>query len=176
MPDRDSPKEKMEAQFARASISKRDFEEAEEYLRSFRDDYTDSVKRAIIVAATVSYARPFTENDPRNEGRSTPMLTVRPTKLLTPDERTLHERLLNIRHEAIAHSAYSRKAARRVPGTELGFVVESKLYDILSEPIDVQLFLALCKKLSYHCFDLMHALNSKLSSDEDAIQHPRRTK
>jgi len=157
----------MEARFARAHISKRDFEEAEDYLHAFRGDNADSVKRAILVAATVSYARPFTENDPGNEGLSTRRLAVSLTKLLVPDQLALHKRLLAIRHEAVAHSAYARKAARRVPGIGLGFLVKSKPYDILAEPIDVQLFLALCKKLSDHCFDLMYALNCKLSSDED---------
>ena len=169
MPDRDSPKAKMEAQFARAHISKRDFDEAQDYLRYHHDEYADSMKRAILVAATVSYARPFTDNDPGSEGRSTPRLAVRLTKLLTLDELMLHKRLLTVRHEAVAHSAYARKAARRISGTDLGFVVQSKPYDILAEPIDAQVFLALCTKFSNHCFDLMYELNRRLSLDEGEI-------
>jgi len=72
---------KMEAQFVRAHISKQDFEEADDYLLCHRDEYPNSVKRAILVAATVSYARPFTENHPGEEGQSTPTLAVRLRKL-----------------------------------------------------------------------------------------------
>ena len=155
---------KMEAQFSRAHISMRDFEEARDYLQAHREEYPDIVKRPLLVAATVSYARPFTDNDPGDEGQSTPRLAVRLKKLLTPEETSLHERLLAIRHEAVAHSAYARKPARRVPGPKPGFLVKSKPYDILSEPIDLELFLALSAKLAHHCFDSMNALNKELSS------------
>jgi len=155
---------KMEAQFSRAHISKRDFEEAQDYLRAFRDEYPDSVKRALLVAATVSYARPFTENDPGDKRQSTATLAIRLKKLLTPEEISLHEKLIAIRHEAVAHSAYLKKAAKRVSGVDSGFLVKAKPYDILAEPIDRQLFLALSTKLANHCFDSMYALNKKLSS------------
>jgi len=45
--------------------------------------------------------------------------------------------------------------------------VRSKPYDILSEPIDIPLFLGLCTKLKIHCVDSMHALNRNLSSSEN---------
>lgn len=157
---------KSNARFARAHISKRDFEEARDYLQSLRDDYPDVVKRAILVAATVSYARPFTYNDPGADGQSTPSLAVRLARFLTPDEVALHKRLLALRHEAVAHSSYARKAARRVPIPAPGFMVKSKPYDILSEPIDVPSFIALCAKLANHCFDSMYALDKKLKSSE----------
>jgi hypothetical protein len=153
---------KMNAQFARAHISKRDFEEAQDYLRAYRDEYPDSVKRALLVAATVSYARPFTENHPGDGIQSTPRLAVRLTKLLTSDEASLHEKLLDIRHKAVAHSAYARKPARLISGIGSGFLVQSKPCDILGEPIDIQLFLVLSTKLANHCLDSMHALNKQL--------------
>ncbi len=154
----------MEAQFNRAHISKRDFEEAESYLRSYQSSLSEPVRKAILVAAVVAYARPFTANDPGHNKESTPMLPVKIQKLLTPSEWEIHKRLITLRHEAIAHSAYARRPARRIEGIESGFMVRSKSFDILSEELNLDLFLTLCTKLHSHCLDLLCNLNRTLYS------------
>ena len=44
----------LEAQFNRANISNKDFTEAEDYLHAYRDELSDILKRALLVAAIVA--------------------------------------------------------------------------------------------------------------------------
>jgi hypothetical protein len=166
----------MEAQFTRAHISKRDFEEAESYLRSYQSNLSEPVRKALLVAAVVAYARPFTANDPGHNNASTPMLSVKLQKLLTSIEWELHDRLITLRHEAIAHSAFARRPAQRIKDVESGFMVRSKSFDILSEELNLNLFLKLCTKLHSHCLDLLYNLNRTLNSGELKPTHSRRDK
>ena len=49
----------LDAEFNRWSISKRDFEEAHEYLKAFDTNADGTIQRALLSAAIVAYARPF---------------------------------------------------------------------------------------------------------------------
>src|SRR2546428_7085430 len=105
---------KLEAQFNRASISNKDFAEAEDYLRAYSDDLADTLRRALLVSAIVAYARPFTSNDGGTDGFATGTLAGNPKQILSDDELMLHEKILELRNEAVAHSDYTRKPTRFV--------------------------------------------------------------
>lgn len=58
-----APTSKLDAQFNRTHISQRDFEEAADYLNADDPSQSDTVRRALLLAAIVAYARPFTKNE-----------------------------------------------------------------------------------------------------------------
>jgi hypothetical protein len=155
---------KLEAQFNRASISTRDFEEVEEYLTVFRDDLPDPLKRAVLVAAIVAYARPFTQNDGGGEALATSTLLGNPNRVLSDEEFSLHEELLRLRNEALAHSDYDRKPSRFVAVIGTGFLAKGKPFDVLSERIDVTTFRSMAAKMKNHCTDIRFRLSRELGS------------
>jgi len=102
-------------------MSRRDFAEAEDYLGAWRDDLSGTLKRALLVAAIVAYARPFTSNAKGAERRAATMLMGNPKRILGGEEYLLHEKVLSLRNEAIAHSDYDRRPTRFVKTMGTGF-------------------------------------------------------
>jgi len=149
----------LHSQFNRTFIAEKDFAEAEDYLRSVDLFQSDSVQRAIVTAAVISYGRPFTTSD--TGGRSTPSLPGAATRHLTAEQRGLHSKLLTLRHEAGAHSAFARKATSRARGNKHGFVIWSRPFDLRTE-IDVPAFLELVVAMRKHCINTAFRLNLKL--------------
>lgn len=150
----------LHAQFNRASISEKDFAEAEECLRAHGTNHSDVVQKALLMAAVIAYARPFKDSD--TSDRSTPHLPSAALKDFTAEERNYHAHLLSARDEAIAHSAFARKAVRRASGTSMGFVTTGRMFDVRAEVEQVSLFLGMVLKLSAYCRNAMFALNKKL--------------
>src|SRR4051812_28275480 len=102
------------AQLHRARLSSDDFEEASQYIARARKTRDDFLKRALLTAAIVAYARPFTPNSGGLSRQATSQLKVNLQRLYKPDERALHERLLALRNEVVAHTDYDRKPVRRL--------------------------------------------------------------
>lgn len=75
----------------------------------------------------------------------------------------LHARILEVRKQAIAHSDESRNPVRRVMGENTGFVMSARLFDVLSENINVRSFRATVKRMVAHCRTTLFLLNSRLS-------------
>lgn len=130
--------EKLNAQFNRAIISEHDFTEAEDYLKCFDQKPTDVIKRALFLAAIVSYARPFLDSECGTQSKATSRLSIKLPKVLSPEELKLHKKVMNLRNEALAHSQYTRKPIARSSGSENGFSFQGKPYDLLSENIDTE--------------------------------------
>jgi len=74
----------------------------------------------------------------------------------------LHERLLTLRHEALAHSDFDRKPTRRIKSLGPGFLVSSMPFDVLSERIDMKLFRSICTKMKNHCYDKLFQLDRQM--------------
>jgi hypothetical protein len=161
-----TPTSKLAPQFNRAHISERDFVEAADYLNADDPSQTATVRRALLLAAIVAYARPFTKNKDASDDRATPFLQARLSKIFAQAELSLHKRLISLRNEALAHSQFERKAVGRISGSDGGFAAQSRSFDILSEQIDRALFLSLCRKMKRHCVNRLFALNHEVSSLE----------
>src|SRR5882672_9425779 len=153
---------KLEAQFNRANISSKDFDEARDYLRAYSEELPESLRRAVLVSAIVAYSRPFTSNDSGTAGLATGTLTGNPKGILSSEEFRLHKKILSLRNEAVAHSDYDRKPTRFVERIGTGFITESKPFDVLSESIPVHTFLAMCTKMMRHCVSTLHSLSRDL--------------
>ena len=154
------------AQLYRARLSHDDFGEAIEYLAQFESTENHVTKRALLTAAIVSYCRPFTNNRQGSSNIATHTLSVKLSQLLTAQELLLHESLMSLRNEAVAHTKYARKPVKRLSGSATGVVMSGKLFDLLSERLDVSAFAAMCRALQGHCFNMILTLNKDIVSDE----------
>jgi hypothetical protein len=154
----------LHAQFSRVHISERDFAEAKEYLRTLQRRSLEPVRRALLLAAIVAYARPFSINETSPVHEATAQLPINLKRELTQDEFALHGRLMKLRNEALAHSQYSRKPAGRVMGTATGYLVQFRGFDVLLESIDRKLFEDMCNKLMQFCNRKLFELNNMLES------------
>ena len=117
----------LQAQFNRTRISLADFEEADSYLRSYRNRYRDVTKRALLLAAVIAYCRPFKRSHGGNPVRSTERLPIDLSKVLKGNEQILHNHLLELRDRALAHSDFDRKPTRWKQSHPRGFLMRVDL-------------------------------------------------
>ncbi len=156
------------AQLNRARLSSDDFEEASQYLSKADDAQDDILRRALLTAAIVSYSRPFTSNSGGATKLATSQLSVSLSSLFTSEEQQLHEKVLSLRNEVVAHTDYDRKPVKRLEGSTAGFTMSGKLFDLLSEQLDLKMLCMMCGALKGHCFSAMMELNKKIVEIENA--------
>jgi hypothetical protein len=161
---RQDPRRHLDAQFNRANISHKDFEEAERYLVAYDETRSVVIQQALITAAVIAYARPFKQSN--SGGASTPFLPAAATRALAVEEQELHQVILNLRDQAIAHSDFTKKATRRVQSFATGFVTLSRPFDITSELRNVPLFLQLVRSLLTYCRGCMFDLNRRITGQQ----------
>jgi hypothetical protein len=155
--------EKIEAQFNRVRISEKDFVEANEFLAAYRVRHSAPVRRAILVASIVAYSRPFSSNSGGVLKRTSPTLIGNPRKIFLDSRHyVLHAKILETRNQAIAHSDEDRNPARRVMGQNTGFVISARLFDVLSEGINISDFRTIVKRMIRHCRSALSELNGRL--------------
>lgn len=132
------------AQFHRTNLSEEDFTEAKKYLMCFEQKLIDSeiIKRALLFAAIVSYARPFLVNE--SDPKAVRQLPINENQILSEDELEFHNRIISLRNQALAHSQYTRKPVNWSNGSENGFSCRASSFDLLSENTDKEQFLLYC--------------------------------
>jgi endonuclease III-like uncharacterized protein len=137
----------------RAYLSRHDFEECNKFLDGFIERNKDTIKEALLISALVAYARPFSENKEHPKIiNKIPLEKV--TKPLGPEERKLHNKLMTIRNQAIAHSVFDKKPTGSIiQGVAL--VQQSKPYNILAESIDIKEMKDLSEKMITICDDII---------------------
>lgn len=165
---RDAPIEKLQAQFARYVLSVNDFEEALSYLYAKPAAGDVVARRALLIAAIVAYARPFTQNETEGSATATSSVALSLPKLLSGDQLTLHSALLEMRHKAIAHSTSKIRPVLHAPHGELTYSAGHLVFDPLTQSIDRKMFASICEALHAACKSAMLELNSKISKPEGA--------
>lgn len=143
----------MRADFNRAIISEYDFEEAETYLVEYQNASSDIVRKALLVAAVIAYARPFTNNEKKKSPDASPKVSFLFDHLLSDEQQSMHNRLLTLRNKAIAHSEFSRNPVSLGNVQKDGISFKSEPYQILNEDISLTEFLALCKRRKKQAID-----------------------
>jgi hypothetical protein len=153
----------LDARFIRLHMSREDFVEARMFLKAFRTRDMTVVRRAVLLAAVVAYARPFSGNKPHQHATEHPAMGNLSADL-TSEEVALHDTLVQMRHTVVAHAVYERNFARRVdrPTTDRFMLVQER-FDLLDQPIDRTVFESLCAKRSRTCFRQMRELSRQLS-------------
>lgn len=132
-------------QFNRHLISSEDFIEAKNYLKALVNEPDVVTRRALWIAAIVSYCRPFTNNFGKES--AIPSISPEFVNELRAEQRALHDRLMELRNTVIAHSDFGSKPCTRVSGG----VALMKPAVLLQEDIDIDLFLKLIDSMAYRC-------------------------
>ena len=150
--------------FNRAHISRRDFAKAIGFIKAAADHPQDSPEyEALLLAAIIAYARPFSPNERDKSARSDARLDVDVRHVLGSDS-ALHARLVEIRNKAVAHSEFAYYPVESMPGSSRyaegshGFVSVSRNWHVVNEQIDLTAFErianALCVKCTNDLFDI----------------------
>lgn len=155
--------DKKELQFNRISISTKDFQEAQEFLKELGDNQSLVVQKALLGAAIVSYSRPFTNNRSGKSPKATNSLPSNMLKDLSKREREQHKKILVLRNTGVAHSDFDRKPTKRVPSKGSGVLISSKPFNPLSEGIDIKMFKDMAKKLESYCVTKLIGLDRELA-------------
>ena len=123
-----------------------DMEKCVEYLKHAQSAYfseTYAIARGLITAAVICYARPFSNNADHPSAFPNPSFR---SKHLSASELELHNHLLALRDEVIAHSDAERNPVSANMYSDRGWVASSRLYDPLTEADRLPAFLALAEK------------------------------
>lgn len=164
----------LDKQFNRTRISINDFEQARKYLEflSTADlSQLDILRSSLLVAAIISYARPFSDNNAHEKAAGKLKVSKKEIRTLVGKQGLeLHEKVLDLRNRAVAHSEYEMNPIKRVEKTagEQGFVLQSRFFNILGEKIDPNLFLELSRKMESLMRERLVTLNDKLNIAESA--------
>ena len=159
----------MTADFYRAVISECDFSEAEAYLSELQNAPSDIVRKALLVAAIIAYARPFTNNELKKSSEASSNVALINDDFLTDDQREMNKHIMTLRKKAIAHSEFSRNpvALGAVQENAIAFKVEP--FDILQENISPDLFLSLCRRRKKQAMDTGFVAAQVAGPEQDAL-------
>lgn len=163
-------KDKIDKQLNRLFISSKDMENAFHYFgsaeRLAKGSSTEEDWQAVgglIVAGIVAYGRPFSDNKPHERAIPTPPFSE---SELTEAEKFLHQRLLELRNKAVAHSDADLNPAAFKDYWENGFLVSHQLYNPIFEHRSANEYGALARKLQGIFMSKMFALSLRVSQLE----------
>ncbi|TCZ77542.1 hypothetical protein EYQ95_26050 [Lysobacter sp. N42] len=114
-------------------LSYRDAEQAEEFfLAAWRayESIDEVIARGLMIAGIVAYGRPFSGNEDHPTATPTPPFSRR---ALTGQELAAHDRLLELRNKAVAHSDMEYNQVESAAFADNGFVFSAAQYDPLRE-------------------------------------------
>ena len=137
--------EKLEQQFHRACMSDEDVFEAYEYLSAIDQKSSRAVRQGLLVAALVAYSRPFLNSNGR--GKSSKKVSLRLESELTSEEQNLHQKVLDLRNGAIAHSDYKLRPVARWAGVSEGSTISFTPIAKILEDFDQEKFRNLVYKV-----------------------------
>lgn len=93
----------------RAMIAVFDFNEVRYYLESIAAETPDRLKIAAILAAIISYCRPFQKSNEGKNKNSHQKINLKPENVLTKEEYEFHKKIIVLRNSVIAHSDFDYK-------------------------------------------------------------------
>jgi hypothetical protein len=162
----------LEQQFNRLNISEHDFSAAHSYLEHYDPFSAISLQEAIASAAVVAYARPFTSNRPGIEKLSTSKVPIDVTTLFDEKKLAMHETIIRLRDQGVAHSDYDLKPTKRLHGPGGGAMSASKLFSPL-QGLDIPMFKVMAWDLKIRCTVLILNINRQIEElVDDSEQEP----
>jgi len=160
--------DKLRAQIARLILSINDFEEALSYLFAKPAKDAVAIRRALLSAAIVAYARPFTQNEADKSTKATSMVALKVKRVLSVEQLHLHDRLLEYRNRAIAHAEHELRPVQYAPLQHPAYLAGHHVFDVLTQPIDRTLFASNCEALRRTAYEDVTALDAQLRQSENA--------
>jgi hypothetical protein len=142
--------------FNRTHISRDDFARARRFIKGARPyDVASTEYEALLIAAVIFYARPFSNNERKADAQSTPRLADK----LVPfkgEELKLHKRILLLRNRAVAHGESAFNRVQFVPPFtavegEGGFATWGQTWHIASERLDLDKFEHIADEMIRRC-------------------------
>ena len=140
----------VEKQYNRKLISSEDFLEAKGYLKEAQSNLSssDTIRKALLLAATISYCRPFTNNSgDRGDGAIT-IVSGKFINELVAEEKELHETLIELRNTVLAHSDFEKKPCRKMPEKGMSIMGQVDFWHL-----DIDLFLRLVNRMTRKCIE-----------------------
>ena len=151
-----------EKQFNRVKISTNYFKEALSYLNEYDESLSETIRRALLISAVVTYASPFGKN--KASAEATSKVVGDPQKLLGANGYKLHKKIIELRNEAVAHSEYKRNPTKALEYRSTGYFTRSRFFDILSEELDVAAFKENIERMKQYCEDKLFVLSAIITS------------
>jgi hypothetical protein len=148
----------MDAELLRLQISHLDFESARDFIDVARKHEESSREyEALMLAAIICYARPFSNN----ELRTPEPPTVASSVSFSPDavlekqaDLELHHKLIRLRNKAIAHAEsvyYPTQIISIDPPGAAGIVFSARRWHVLDERIDLDEFRRIAVGMRQQC-------------------------
>ena len=137
-----------EQEFNRYSIAAFDFEAALRFARAAQRHPTNSAEyEALLFAAIVSYARPFSGNEKSRQAEATSRLPLNFIDSVSGAGRKLHDECVSLRNRALAHSEHSKNPTQLRPSG----VVASRPFSLLTPSFDLVGFVRLAEGRKEAC-------------------------
>jgi len=154
--------EEKQKQFNRVKISTNYFKEAISFLNEYDESLSETIRKALLISAVITYASPFGKNKASEEATS--MFVGKPKKILGANGYKLHEKIIKLRNEAVAHSEYKRNPTKSLEFRSTGYFTRSRFFDILSEELDVVAFKENIEKMKQYCEHKLFVLSEIITS------------
>lgn len=159
----------VEKKINRSLLSEIDFVEAESYAQRITQAQDNVIRRALLIAAIVCYARPFSRNELSADAKAESQLPLDPYEGLSDREKELHNIIVKLRKKAIAHSEHDMNPATWHSGSEQGFSYRAEEYDLEVQLPDANELEALCRKRKKQSMNLSFELNLQLVALQNAF-------
>jgi hypothetical protein len=145
----------------RTHISVHDFETAAKFAKAAKGYPASAVEyEALVEAAVIRYARPFSSNEKPGKGKADARLRVNAADILTSQaDMDLHKRVITLRNKMVAHAEsefYPTTLLDPVGASRAsGFAVASKRWHILEEDIDLDALARIADVMRHACLNQM---------------------
>lgn len=144
--------------FTRTHISGEDFKSAARFIDAARR-YTVATTEyeALMHAAIIAYARPFSGNeqgaDPPSDPKIDPALVA-----LGGTDRALHDRIIHMRNKVVAHAESAQNPVALLPIKPDGFIAsgfatQSRRWHVVEEQIDLDAFQRIADAMHQRCIN-----------------------
>ena len=142
-----------EKELYRLNISRLDIKQALDFLEAAARHERSSIEyEGLIVSAIIHYARPFSNNEKNLEANALARVPEAVIEGYSPDERVLHNRLIDRRNKAIAHAEWNEFPTTVDEETK---ALSSRRYSVYPEFFDPLPLIALAKKLLARLNDMV---------------------
>lgn len=158
--------------FNRTALSRRDFHEACEFLKALPSEDSRTIRYALLTAAIIAYARPFSGNERDGNAEASRHLHIDPSAILNGEQVTLHKHVIRLRNKLVAHAEFVECPVRLLDSRPDGMTLSGPYvaanghqYDLRNylELLDVAMFQRIADIVGVHCLNEMYKLK-----DQDA--------
>ncbi len=129
----------------RLNIARGDVDRCVKFLEAANHHAPRSIEyEALVACAIINYAKPFSQNERPGSSKALPSVPQSVIRDYSVQELELHDRIINRRNKAIAHSEWNEFQTSVDCDTKM---IDRQRYFIYPEFLDIKPFTSLAKKL-----------------------------